>query len=166
MEKNIDINIDYYTALNYFTTGNGVSTKNSWINVQKVDLPDAQDVVDASLIINPKQEWSFNISEESGTWWCLGSHVQDQPNGPDYCPTSLAQQNISWLFNYTYECTSRGCNNTEMNNGYWTKSEVYNNNLNAWFVNSYGTLRSRPKNNYEYDGVRPVITLFKANLAG
>ena len=168
MEKNIAERVTYATSRDYFTTGAGVSTKTAWTNVQSVDVPNAQDIVDASLVINPKQNFTFNISEESATWWCLGSHEQDQPSGPTYCPTSTSQQKASWLFDYTIDCGSRGCSNSLADNsnsyGYWTKDEIYDDSTRAWDVNRLGDLDSDAVSNAN-SGVRPVITVAKNKLA-
>lgn len=180
MEKNLSDEIidsartmTYANALTYFDSGHsGYTTKQKWLTkVISVDLPDAQDIVDASLIINPKNDWTFDISTESATWWCLGSHEQDEPNGPAYCPTSTAQQNISWLFDYTRNCSSRGCSNSfEVSdsshaNGYWTKNLVSDNHNSAWNVGFYGTLTTNNASGDLNFGVRPVITILKSKLS-
>ena len=155
-------------AKNYFTTGSGVSTASAW-NKVTVDLPDAQDIVDASLIVNPKQDFTFNISEESATWWCLGSHAQDQPSGPLYCPSSANQQKYAWLFNYTRGCQSRGCATEYPDTdgypyGYWTR-DLVSGASNAWNVPRNGALGNDTVSDASYGGVRPVITLSKSNLS-
>ena len=169
MEKNIVERVNYATAKNYFTpTGGGANIVTSW-NKVTVDTPSAQDIVDASLIVNPKQDFTFNISEESATWWCFGSHEKDQQSGPLYCPSSTAQQNASWLFDYTIDCGSRGCSNSLAENnsnsyGYWTKDEIYDDSTRAWIVYMNGSL-DRDTVSYANYGVRPVITVAKNKLA-
>ena len=176
MERNLSDTVgsarmsSHSAALNYLKSGGqGYSTVSAWTNATNVDLPDAQDIVDASLEINPKEDWSFDISTASSTWWCFGSHVQDEPSGPTYCPTSTAQQKASWLFDYTIDCGSRGCSNSMPDNtsyayGYWTKDLVANDSSRAWCVNTSGNLGSISVSNAGR-GVRPVITIFKSNLS-
>ena len=157
-------------ALNYLKSGGqAYSTVSAWTNVKSVDLPDAQDIVDASLVVNPKENFTFDISEASATWWCFGSHVQDEPSGPTYCPTSTAQQKASWLFDYTIDCGSRGCSNSMPENnsyayGYWTKDLVATDNTRAWHVSRGGYLRGYTVSDTTH-GVRPVITVLKSNLS-
>ena len=173
MERNLSDTVGNFKmawsdAMAYFTTGAGASTKASWKNVINVDLPSAQDIVDASLIINPKENWSFDIKTAQGTAWCFGSHVLDQPSGPDYCPTSTAQQKASWLFDYTKNCGTRGCSHSLPQDGnyawgYWSKDLVANDSSFAWYVHGRGMLNRDPVSNTNL-GVRPVITVLKSSL--
>ena len=175
MERNLTDTVgsarmsSYSAALNYLKSGGqGYATVSAWTNVKSVDLPDAQDIVDASLEINPKENWSFDISTASATWWCLGSHTQDQPGGPTYCPTSASQQKASWLFDYTVDCGSRGCSNSMPDNtsyayGYWTKDLVDTDNTRAWNVTRGGYLYGNAVSDSVF-GVRPVITISKSNF--
>ena len=176
MERNLTDTVgsvrmsSHSAALNYLKSGGqGYTTVSAWTNVKSVDLPDVQDIVDASLVINPKENWSFDISTASATWWCLGSHTQDQPSGPTYCPTSASQQKASWLFDYLIDCGSIGCSNSMADTnsyayGYWTKDLVATDNTRAWYVVRDGYLGGIAVSNISYFGVRPVITISKSNL--
>lgn len=64
----------------------------------------------------------------------------------------------AWLFDYTKNCSSKGCN-VEYNGtrGYWTKSKTYNSTDRVWNVNGNG-LYGRTCNDGNVIGIRPVIT--------
>lgn len=176
MERNLSDTVgsvrmsSHTAALNYLKSGGqGYATVSAWTNATNVDLPSAQDIVDASLVVNSKENFTFDISTASATWWCLGSHVQDEPSGPTYCPTSTAQAKASWLFDYLIDCGSRGCSNSMPDNtsyayGYWTKDLVATDSSRAWLVDSYGRLASNPVSGTSH-GVRPVIIISKSNLS-
>ena len=78
----------------------------------------------------------------------------------------------AWLFDYTYACTSCGCNTADSStNGYWTASpaELYPDlapgDSHWWFVDSFdrcGSLMHVSLNNSHHYGIRPVITLPKS----
>lgn len=175
MEKNIsddvgsNIVMTYTEAMNFFNSGNaGYNVKNDW-NKVSIDLPSAQDIADASLVMNYKNNWGFNVDTTQDTWFCLGSHEQDQPSGPLYCPSSSTQQKVSWLFNYTRDCESRGCtkpyqDEDEKPYGYWTKNLVYGSSSKAWNVIMNGNLATSAITNNSGRGVRPVIIVNKGNI--
>ncbi len=74
--------------------------------------------------------------------------------------TSQGASAYAWLYDYTYECTSYGCNNAAVSiYGYWTSSPVSDNSSFAWMVSRNGDL-SHGYVNYA-TGVRPVIELPK-----
>ncbi|MBO4245178.1 MAG: hypothetical protein J5892_00350 [Bacilli bacterium] len=156
-------------AIAFFNYGHpGYSTKQAWSTVINVDLPSAQDIMDASLVINPKQGFSVNFATQGQNWWCFGSHEKDEPDGPVYCPTSTAQQKAAWLFSYTRDCISRGCyyeypaSELTYPNGYWTKALLASNNERAWLVTNGGYIVDMPVSFTK--GVRPVITIYQSNL--
>ena len=160
----------YDNAMAFFDSGSaGYTTKQAWTRVINVDLPSAQEIMDASLAVNPKEGFSVNFATQGANWWCLGSHVKDEPSGPTYCPTSTAQQKAAWLFSYTRDCASRGCyyeypaSGGSYPYGYWTKDLVATDNTRAWFVHRFGNLSDSAVTNTLF-GVRPVVTLYKTNL--
>ena len=162
--------MSWYEAIEFFEKGQaGYTTKTSWTNVLDVDLPSVQDIVDASLIINPKDNFNFNATTEQPTWWCLGSHVKDEANGPTYCTNSNLQQKTGWMFDYLRDCASRGCTNSYDENdtthsyGYWTR-DLTADTTKAWYVNRYGSLFNRQASSDTVNGIRPVITVLTSNL--
>ena len=158
----------YDNAMAFFDSGSaGYATKQAWTRVINVDLPSAQEIMDVSLAVNPKDGFSVNFATQGANWWCLGSHVKDESSGPTYCPTSEAQQKVAWLFSYTRDCASRGCYYqypASGTYGYWMKDLVATDNTRAWIVNRDGTLSDNAVAN-TYRGVRPVITIYAYNLS-
>ncbi len=161
----------YDNAMAFFDSGSaGYATKQAWTRVINVDLPSAQEIMDASLAVNPKEGFSVNFATQGANWWCLGSHVKDEPSGPTYCPTSEAQQKAAWLFSYTRDCASRGCyyeypaSGGSYPYGYWTKDLVATDNTRAWRVYRNGNLGSGTVAGAS-NGVRPVITIYASNLS-
>ena len=71
----------------------------------------------------------------------------------------------AWLFDYTNECTSYGCQTADSStSGYWTQSPVSNISSYAWSVGSSGSLDFGSLVVGNRYGVRPVITISKSVL--
>ncbi len=151
--------------------GAGYATKQAWNRVISMDHPTAQEIMDASLAVSPKDGFSVNFATSGGNWWCLGSHVKDESGGPTYCFPTEAQQKVAWLFSYTRDCISRGCyyeypaSGGNYTNGYWTKTKVATSDTSAWFVFRYGSLHTASITS-SGSAVRPVITVYTSNLSG
>jgi len=95
---------------------------------------------------------------------------------------SESKSHYAWLYDYTYDCTSKNCNVSDDNsypkitkdnsvkdwiNGYWTSDKMTGSyagfsNL-VWYISRGGNLTSDKSVITSY-GVRPVITLSKATL--
>ena len=161
MEKNLSDTVgtkrtmSWNDALTFFTTGAGVSTKNAWVNVLNIDLPNAQDLSDAGDILS----WNVRTSTD---WSFFGVHSQSDTS---------KRANYAWLFNYTRGCTGAGCSNSYTVNdanyadGYWSKDIVYNSgNGVAWAVNKNGHIYPDVVGDNAPLGVRPVITLYAPSL--
>ncbi len=152
--------------------GAGYATKQAWNRVISMDHPTAQEIMDASLAVSPKNGFSVNFATQGNDWWCLGSHVKDESSGPKYCPTSETQQKVAWLFSYTRACVLRGCyyeypaSGGDYTYGYWTKTKVATDNTRAWAVGRDGFMTNSVMTSGTYDGVRPVITVYTSNLSG
>ena len=78
---------------------------------------------------------------------------------------STNKSTYAWLFDYTYGCTSYGCNKADSSAfGYWTSSPFKGDTGYAWRVRWYGELS--PQNDTVIDyGIRPVITISKSNIS-
>ncbi len=162
MEQNLSDTVgsptmNHSTALAYFTSGAGVSIKNSWTNVMSIDLPDAQDIADAGNITG----WNVVTATEDN-WSYFGVNSQSDGN---------KKSNYAWLYNYTRGCVNYGActiqysnGDTNKANGYWTKDLISNNSTSAWIVNKYGSLTHDSTSVDTNCGVRPVITVPKSNL--
>lgn len=165
MEQNITqgtskTTMSWNDAMKYFSDGEGVIYKNSWINVIDLDLPKAQDIANAV----GRSNWK--AVDSGSTWWCFGSKTQDSQSFPNCNESTNSEYN--WLYNYTRECIGSGCDasasldSTEAY-GYWTR-DLTPNSANAWDVDRVGNLGSDAASNAARYGVRPVITILKSNL--
>ena len=71
----------------------------------------------------------------------------------------------AWLFDYTYDCTSYGCNKSNSSTyGYLTSTPSKDDSTSAWRVDRLGDLASLDVADPGY-GVRPVITISKSNIS-
>ena len=71
----------------------------------------------------------------------------------------------AWLFDYTYDCTSYGCNKADSSTwGYWTSTRKIDGSAYAWRVIRLGNLLDDAVA-YSGYGVRPVITISKSNIS-
>ena len=85
-------------------------------------------------------------------------------NNQTQTANSTNKSKYAWLFDYTIECTSSGCNKADSSTwGYWTSTRKIDNSKYAWRVYRYGRLYSNLVDASD-DGVRPVITISKSNI--
>ena len=101
---------------------------------------------------------TFDASKTGQAWFYFDSNNQTQT------ANASNKSQYAWLFDYTYECTSYGCNKADSSTGgYWTSTRKIDNSNNAWRVNRYGGLVNYDVT-YSGSGVRPVITIPKSNI--
>ena len=104
---------------------------------------------------------TFDASKENQDWFCLDTNKPDTTN---WCSKAQGTSKYAWLFDYTYDCTSYGCNKADSSTqGYWTSTPKKDVSTIAWLVDIYGALR------FDYvgftdRGIRPVITISKSNI--
>ena len=164
MDRNINNgSLTWDNANDYFKVNHpGYSIKTSWTNVYNLDLPRAQEIVDASNI-------DINVALVGENWWCLGSGGHDLSQRP-WCNKDLApQQAMAWLFNHLLLCMETGCNDESdaTTYGYWTTDVTPNNNSKGFYVFRNGYLENGlARSNDSSMGVRPVITVVETNLYG
>ena len=97
---------------------------------------------------------TFDASKENQDWFCLDTNKSDNTS---YCAKAQGTSEYAWLFDYTNGCTNSGCNTLDLSTwGYWTSTS-------SWHVSRFGHL-SNTNANYADSGVRPVITISKANI--
>ena len=167
-DSTVDVILDHNTTANiaYNSTG-----KNSEMKEAKKELDDAtgtwNNANTARLImaeevkkITGNTKWD---PAKEDTWFCF------DPNQEDLTTNSCAMKaqgksNYAWLFDYTYECTSFGCNRSDFTYGYWTSSPYRGNSGYMWLVDSNGKVVTQPVTNDADYGVRPVITVSKADI--
>jgi hypothetical protein len=101
---------------------------------------------------------SFNQATTPSTgWFYLDSNNQTQT------ATSQGASNYAWLFDYTQNCKSGGCNIADSSNlGYWLSTAIAGANTNAWFVSGSGSIRYTNVSTANNCGIRPVITIPKS----
>ena len=111
-------------------------------------------LITANEIAKITEKTGFDASKKNQDWFCLDTN---QPDTTSYCAKAQGTSEYAWLFDYTYECTNYGCNTSDLSTwGYWTSTS-------SWHVSRFGHL-SNTNANYADSGVRPVITISKANI--
>ena len=105
---------------------------------------------------------TFDASNTGQSWFCLDTNKPDTTN---WCSKAQGTSEYAWLFDYTYDCTSYGCNKADSSNyGYWTSTPNKYDSTIAWRVFRNDAL------SYTYvtdavNGIRPVITISKSNIS-
>ena len=103
-------------------------------------------------------------TSKSSSWFCLDTNQSDNTNN---CSKSKGTSKYAWLFDYTDNCTSYGCNIADSStDGYWTSSPMAGSDRVMWFVGYSGSLSDSNSYHcvgcgYSNNGVRPVITISK-----
>ena len=159
-EGNATVNVilDHNTTARvaWNSTGNNSEMK----EVKKALENDTKDwkntarLITANEIAKITEKTGFDASKKNQDWFCLDTN---QPDTTSYCAKAQGKSKYAWLFDYTYECTNYGCNTSDLSTwGYWTSTSF-------WHVSRFGHLSSTNAN-YADSGVRPVITISKANI--
>jgi len=176
MENNITsddgliLKYNWDSAVAFFNSSSlpGYNLKQSWSNVISVGIPDANDILDATLAINPKENWSYDFSG-TASWFCLGNHEKDNVNGATCQSDLTSQRKVAWLFNFIRNCAVSGCDVEYPNSGnypygYWTTTRAVNGTASFAYVIKAGWLSSESTTNDAAHGVRPVITINSSQI--
>ncbi len=101
-------------------------------------------------------EQSYNLLG----WFYLDSNNKTQ------VATTTGASKYAWLYDYTTDCTSNGCNIADNSTlGYWTATVPSNDSNRGCVVYKMGTFDSVDGvGNADYVGLRPVITVNKSSL--
>ena len=117
-------------------------------------------LITANEIAKITEKTGFDASKKNQDWFCLDTN---QPDTTSYCAKAQGKSKYAWLFDYTKECTSYGCNVSDSSTwGYWTSTQ-YVNSIHVWFVARNGRLDVNSASSTGH-GVRPVITISKSNI--
>ena len=163
-EGNATVNVilDHNTTANvaYNSTGNNSEMKEvadalkkdtgTWKNTARL--------ITANEVAKITKHPTFNVNKENQDWFYLDS------NNLTLTVNSTNKSKYAWLFDYTNECTSYGCNVSDSSTwGYWTSSPYKGNSTQAWRVVRNGYLGGNGVI-FTGDGIRPVITISKSNI--
>ena len=165
-EGNATVNVilDHNTTANvaWNLTGNNSEMK----EVKKALENDTKDWKNTARLITANEvakitgytSWGTNIT--GYPWFCFDTNQSDTTNE---CAKAQGTSEYAWLFDYTKECTSYGCNVSDSSTwGYWTSTQ-YVNSIHVWFVARNGRLDVNSASSTGH-GVRPVITISKSNI--
>ena len=157
MERNISDYVGntrkmvWQDGLNFFRTGPGKSL--NWkVNV---DLPEAQDIADATGYTN----WNIAERDYNNGRFCLASKSTPTP----WCNNQSA---YNFLFDYTRECNVANCSHSLDSSyaySYFTRDIIINSNNTIWRVDRVGGLVADGTDSLS-SGIRPVITIYKYNI--
>lgn len=120
-------------------------------------------IISAYKIADITENTAFNGSGSPGsTYFYFGSN-NTKSYSSQTAEQKARQRSFAWLFDYTYNCTSSGCNTADSGTqGYWTSTPASVNSYDAWIVNCSGLLYYNRVGNAGDYGVRPVITVSKS----
>ncbi|MDD3452794.1 MAG: prepilin-type N-terminal cleavage/methylation domain-containing protein [Bacilli bacterium] len=142
------------TRTDSYSLSNGSSTYTINYSTYKARLITAQEV--AKLTGNS----SFNeVTSGKTSYFFLNNNTATQtaftPGASTY----------AWLFDYTSDCTSAGCNTAyAYTTGYWTATATFGTTDYGWGVTSLGGLGSISVSYTSMFGIRPVITIPKSSI--
>ena len=163
-EGNATVNVilDHNTKANetWNSTGNNSEMKEVKIALENdtKDWKNTARLITANEVAKITGNTDFDASKTGQDWFYLDSNNQTQT------ANASNKSKYAWLFDYTYECTSYGCNTSDSSNyGYWTSTSYKDNSTSAWRVDRNGNLRTNDVT-FTGLGVRPVITISKSNI--
>ena len=163
-EGNATVNVilDHNTTANvsYNSTGNNSEMKEVKIKLEEdtKDWKNTARLITANEVAKITKHPTFNVNKENQDWFYLDS------NNITLTVNSTNKSKYAWLFDYTNECTSYGCNVSDSSTwGYWTSSPYKGNSTQAWRVVRNGYLGGNGVI-FTGDGIRPVITISKSNI--
>ena len=163
-EGNATVNVilDHNTTAGvaYNSTGNNSEMKEVKIKLEEdtKDWKNTARLITANEVAKITKHPTFNVNKENQDWFYLDS------NNLTLTVNSTNKSKYAWLFDYTNECTSYGCNVSDSSTwGYWTSSPYKGNSTQAWRVVRNGYLGGNGVI-FTGDGIRPVITISKSNI--
>ena len=167
-EGNATVNVilDHNTTAGvaYNSTGNNSEMKEV-ADALKTDTKDWKNtarLITANEIAKITGNTGWDASKGEQPWFCFDTNKSDTTN---WCSKAQGTSKYAWLFDYTNECTSYGCNTSDLSTyGYWTSTSYKDNSISAWHVYRNGYLSFDFVTLTDY-GIRPVITISKSNIS-
>ena len=163
-DSTVDLILDHNTTakIAWNSTGNNSEMKEVKIKLEE-DTSNWKSglkprLITANEIAKITGNTGFDAKKTGQSWFYLDSNNQTKT------ANSTKKSKYAWLFDYTDGCTSSGCNKVDSStDGYWTSTRNIDGSNPAWLVTGSGDL-----NFYYVDypglGVRPVITVSKADV--
>ena len=115
-EGNATVNVilDHNTTAGvaYNSTGNNSEMKEV-ADALKTDTKDWKNtarLITANEIAKITEKTGFDASKKEQPWFCLDTN---QPDNTSSCAKAQGKSKYAWLFDYTNECTSYGCNKAD-----------------------------------------------------
>ena len=167
-EGNATVNVilDHNTTANVAWNSTGSNSEMKEVKIKlKEDTKDWQNkarLITANEVAKITKHPTFDATQSGQSWFCLDTNKPDTAN---WCSKAQGKSEYAWLFDYTYDCTSYGCNKADSSNyGYWTSTPSEDSSTEAWRVDRNGFLRGNGVAD-TFHGIRPVITISKFKLS-
>ncbi len=157
-----DYNDDETWNLGNSRNSKGPLTANAQLATDTTGWGGSPRLITADEIVTITDSSTFNDFNGISTGWFYfdGTGTRKQTQAAN----SSIKSKYAWLFDYTNECTSYGCNIADSSNkGYWTSNPVNGDMVNIWSVHRSGSLYYYSVSDSEL-GIRPVITVSKSAL--
>jgi hypothetical protein len=116
-------------------------------------------------------------TSDYNSWFYLDGDSESDLTWQTQIANAENKSKYAWLYDYTYNCTSYGCNIEDNNSyvysgtstsyfcGYWTSTPGAGSSSYAWRVSSDGGLGDDYVVDADSSGVRPVITISKSIIS-
>ena len=167
-EGNATVNVilDHNTTAKvaYNSTGNNSEMKEVKIALENdtKDWKNTARLITANEVAKITKHPTFDATQTGQSWFCFDTNKLDNTN---YCAKAQGTSGYAWLFDYTDECTSYGCNTPDSSTrGYWTSTIKIDGSTDAWRIHRAGFMWCDSVGNIKESGVRPVITISKSNI--
>ena len=167
-EGNATVNVilDHNTTANvaWNSTGNNSEMKEAKEALEKdtSTWKNTARLITANEIAKITGNTVFDASKENQDWFCLDTNQVDTTT---WCYKAQGTSKYAWLFDYTEDCTSFGCNKSDSSTwGYWTSTTETGTTDRAWYVFWNGSLPGYVVSTPDF-GIRPVITISKSDIS-
>ncbi len=125
-------------------------------------------ITNATTDAPPGTGW-LSSNANSSKWFFFDGNGSTYSDSDGWQKQNLTNSKSAyrWLFDYTNNCTTYGCDNVDSSTqGYWTSTVVYGDPSYVWGVRLRGSLYiNDPDNSFYTFGVRPVIVLSKSSIS-